>query len=205
VTDSNVEYNGGLARTSVTLLMRVKAKDPGAWQRLVSLYGPLVFRWCRHAGLQDADAADVGQEVFRTLANSIGGFEHGRGGGSFRGWLWTVTRSRILEFLRRHKRAIQGSGGSDAQMRLLKLADGRLALDEPTDDDDKRQLVRRAVELVLENCKKENRQAFFRVVVEGHRAADVARDLGVTVNTVYVAKSYILRRLREELADLVEL
>jgi RNA polymerase sigma-70 factor (ECF subfamily) len=155
--------------------------------------------------LQDADAADVGQDVFRTLASSIETFEHGRGGGSFRGWLWTITRTRILDFLRRHEQSVHGSGGSDAEMRLMVVADGNLASDEPTDEDDKRQLVRRAVELVLENFKEENRQAFLRVVVEGHRAADVARDLGISVNTVYLAKSHILRRIREELADLVEL
>lgn len=205
VTDSSVNYDEGFSPTSVTLLGRVRESDPGAWERFVNLYGPLVFRWCRRAGLQDADAADVGQDVFRTVARSINDFEHGRNGGSFRGWLWTITRSRIYDFLRKHDRSVRGVGGSDAQMRLLELADVDLDSDDPTDDDDKLQLIRRGVEMVLVNCKEQTRQAFLRVVIEGHHAADVARDLGMTVNAVYVAKSHILRRLREELAELIEL
>jgi RNA polymerase sigma-70 factor (ECF subfamily) len=205
VTDSNADQNESLSQTSESLLVRIKAKDPKAWQRFVSLYGPLIFRWCRRAGLQEADAADVGQDVFRVVAGSIDNFVHGRDGGTFRGWLWTVTRSRILDFLRRHQRGVHGVGGSDAQMKLMEYADAGLDSDDPTDETDKHQFVRRALDLILENCKEETRQAFLRTVIEGHLAADVARDLGISVNAVYLAKSHILRRIRDELAEMAEL
>jgi RNA polymerase sigma-70 factor (ECF subfamily) len=204
VTDASVELNGVLGRTSTSLLVRVKQKDPEAWRRLVQLYSPLVYQWCRRYGLQEADAADVGQDVFRTVAESIDRFQHGRSGDSFRGWLRAITRTRCLDFSRRNNRVPGAAGGSEAQARLLELP-------EPEDDSDvslaqeKHLLVRRAVELVLESCKEETRQAFLRVVVEGQQAADVARDLGITTNAVYVAKSHLLRRIREEFAQIVDM
>src|SRR4051812_26178360 len=104
VTDAHVESLGDGGQTSTTLLIRVKAKDQEAWRRLVHLYSPLVHRWCRRCGLQEADTADVAQDVFRTVAESIDGFHHDQSGDSFRGWLRAVTRTRLLDFLRRKAR-----------------------------------------------------------------------------------------------------
>lgn len=206
MTDPRVSQGEDISPTSVSLLVRIKGQDSDAWNRFVGLYSPLVFHWCRRAGLQDADAADVGQEVFRTVAGSIGGFEHGRGGGAFRGWLWTVTRSRILDFRRREERSISGVGGSDAHKKLAEVPDPLLESDDdPTSEEDKLHIVRRAVELVLDDCKQETREAFLRVVVEGRQPKDVARELELSVNAVYLAKSHILRRIREELEEIVEL
>ena len=123
MTDANVESLGDRGKTSTTLLIRVKAKDEEAWRRLVHLYSPLVHHWCHRSGLQEADTADVAQDVFRTVAELIDGFHHDRSGDSFRGWLRTVTRSRLLDFLRRKARATDGVGGSEAQARLLALQD----------------------------------------------------------------------------------
>lgn len=98
---------------------------------------------------------------------------------------------------------VDAVGGSDAQARLRELPD--YEEDSAVSDEDERLLLfRRAVDLVLGNCKEETRQAFLRVVVAGHHPADVAADLGMTSNAVYVAKSHILRRIREEFAGLVD-
>jgi RNA polymerase sigma-70 factor (ECF subfamily) len=203
VTDANVESLGDRGETSTTLLIRVKAKDQEAWRRLVHLYSPLVHHWCQRSGLQEADTADVTQDVFRTVAESIDGFHHDQSGDSFRGWLRTVTRSRILDFLRRKARWTEGIGGSDAQIRWLEFPDD--PEDASSSDEDERAiLVRQVVDMVLGHCKEENRQAFLRVVVGGQHPVDVARDLGMTSNAVYLAKSHILRRIREEFAALVD-
>ena len=204
MTDANVEWSGDQDETSITLLVRVKAKDQEAWRRLVHLYSPLVHGWCLRAGLQEADTADVAQDVFRTVAESIDGFHHDQIGDTFRGWLRAVTRSRLLDFLRRKARATKGVGGSEAQARLLALQDG--PEEDPSSDADERAiLVRRVADMVLGNCKEENRQAFLRVVIGGQHPVDVARDLGMTPNAVYLAKSHILRRTREEFAALVDI
>lgn len=202
VTDTGVEWSEAAEGTSPSLLVRVKLKDEDAWRRLVHLYGPLVYSWCRRSGLQEADAADVGQDVFRTVAESIERFRHDREGDSFRGWLRTITRTRMLDFLRRKARLVETLGGSaaHAELRELPACD---ADSGASNDDERLLLLRRAVDVVLGNCKEETRQAFLRVVVAGHHPADVAADLGMTSNAVYVAKSHILRRIRAEFAGLV--
>jgi RNA polymerase sigma-70 factor, ECF subfamily len=203
VTDSGVEPDETSGKTSSTLLVRVKAKDQEAWRRFVHLYGPLVYRWCQRFGLQDADAADVGQDVFRVVAESIDGFHHDQKGDTLRGWLYTITYTRFLDHLRRKDHAARAVGGSEAQARLLELPDCHA--DPGTTEEDENTLVRRAVDMVLDDCKEETRQAFLRVVIAGQRPADVARDLGMTANAVYLAKSHILRRIREEFGQLVEI
>src|SRR5262245_36645258 len=90
--------------TSLTLLQRVQARQPDAWERLVDLYAPLVLHWCRRGGLHGDDADDVFQEVFRSLAEHIADFRRDRPGDSFRGWLRTITRNKLLDHFRRIKK-----------------------------------------------------------------------------------------------------
>ena len=188
--------------TSLSLLERLKRRDPEGWRRHVHLYGPLIYRWCRRGRLQPEDAADVTQEVFRTVAVRIGDFRRERPGDSFRGWLWTITRYKIGDHLRRLHRQPNAAGGSDAQEGLLHLPEQL-----PDDEDaaaDFSGLVRRAMDLVRVEFGDRTWQAFWRTTVEGHAPKDVAAELGVTPDAVRMAKSRVLRRLREELPDLTE-
>src|SRR5262249_43802230 len=90
------------AGTSLTLLDWVRKQDPAAWRRLVNLYSPLVMNWCRRRyGLQSADAEDVGQEVFRAVAEKIRDFRRDRPGDSFRAWLRRITHSKAIDELRK--------------------------------------------------------------------------------------------------------
>jgi RNA polymerase sigma-70 factor (ECF subfamily) len=184
--------------------VRVKAQDQAAWERLVSLYSPLVYRWCRQAGLQAADAADVGQEVFRAVARKIADFRRERLGDTFRGWLRAITRNKVRDRLRQRP-AEAGVGGSDAQRYLLQLpTEG----DEPggadADVEETTFVYRRAVELLRQEFGERTWQAFWQVAISDEAPAHVAAELGMTVNAVYLAKSRVLRRLREEFADLVD-
>ncbi len=108
-----------LGDVSSSLLLGLRVFDHRAWQRLVNLYGPLVYVWCRDSGLKADDAADVGQEVFRAIARKIGGFRRDRPGDSFRGWSRTIARNKILDFLRRRSKQVNAAGGSDAMNDLL--------------------------------------------------------------------------------------
>ena len=202
MTDDSVLLDGSSENTSGSLIVRLKAKDQEAWRRFVQLYGPLVYHWCCRFGLQEAEAADVGQEVFRTVSSSIDGFHLEEKGDSFRGWLRTVTRTRTIDFLRRKAKEPEAFGGSDARAMLQELPETFTEYSS-SPEDEQRILVRQVSDMVLENCKAESRQAFLRVVVAGEPPSSVAADLGMTVNAVYLAKSHILRRIREELALLV--
>ncbi len=203
VTDATVPFDEPLEATSTTLLVRLKAKDEQAWRRFVYLYGPLIYSWCRWSGLRESDAADVGQEVFRTVFESIDHFHHDQKGDSFRAWLRTVTRTRVLDFQRRNSPTEIGSGDRAASIEAQETTEP--GTDSAPDEEDPGPiLLRRAVELILESCEEKTRQAFLRVVCGEEHPADVAQDLGMTANAVYLAKSHILRRIREEFAQLVD-
>ncbi len=202
VTDANVPDHRRGVSTSPSLLERTRAQDQAAWERLISLYTPLIYCWCRQAGLQPADAADVGQEVFRAVARKIGNFQHNRPGDSFRGWLRVITRNKVRDHLR--KRAAAGVGGSDALRELHQVPFEEERTPETSDADEQRLVYRQALELIRAEFEARTWDAFQRVVVEGRGPADVAAELGLTLNAVYLAKSRILRRIREEFADLMD-
>ncbi len=205
MTDANVHKDEDPESTSLSLLERIKAHDQAAWERMVGLYSPLVYRWCRQSGLQAADAADVGQEIFRSVARKIAEFRRDRESDTFRGWLRAITRNKIRDCFRRQRTEPVGAGGTEAQARLLQVEDFDWEKDDPpSNEGDRKVLYRRAVEFVHKEFGERTWQAFWRVAVEEHRPGDVALDLGMSLNAVYLAKSRVLRRLREEFAGLVE-
>ena len=187
--------------TSSDLISRVRAQDDEAWQRLVDLYGPLVFYWCRRSNLTGANAADVVQEVFASVSTAIAEYEV-REGSRFRGWLWTITRNKINDHFRRIQQQGEAGGGTAAQMQIADLPDYQP--DESSDADDQRELsafLHRALELVRSEFEERTWRAFWRAAVEGDNTADIAAEMGITANAVRQAKSRVLRRLRDELGE----
>ncbi len=189
---------------SSTLLQRVKAHRPEAWERLVDLYGPVVYRWCRLSGVKPEDAADVVQEVFGAVASHIGGFRRRRPGDSFSAWLATITRNKIRDHFRRRQDRPEARGGTDAQQLLLELAEIPDFSQQSSRGDAGDILPRRALELVRAECENRTWEAFWRAAVDGRAPADIAEDLGMTLHAVYKAKSRVLRRLRQELDGLLD-
>lgn len=189
--------------TSSSLLERVKANQPEAWERLVDLYGPLVYRWCRQSGVAADDAADVVQDVFNAVAGHMAEFRRERPGDSFRAWLATITRNKIRDHFRRLGHRPQAKGGTEAQQRLLQIP-------EPPDPSDPSGrsadglVSRRALELVRAEFEDRTWEAFWRVAVDGQAPVHVADDLGMSTHAVYKAKSRVLRRLRQSLGDLLD-
>jgi len=188
--------------TPGSLLDRLRTTSDGpAWDRLFEMYAPTVEGWCRRAGLSPEDAADVRQEVFRSVARGIAAFRRDRPGDSFRGWLFATTRRRVFDHLRRAGGEPRAAGGTDAHTRLTELP-----ADEPpaseAGDTDVREVYRRSVLLIQAEFEERTWRAFWRVAVDGRRAGDVAVELGMTPGAVYIAKSRVLKRLREEFGDL---
>lgn len=188
--------------TSSSLLGRIKADEAGAWDRLVTLYAPLLFDWCRRWKLQDQDLADVFQEVFKTLVLHIAEFRKERPSDTFRGWLWTITRNKVLDHFRRRTHEAPGAGGSQAGMQLAELPAPKDVPDtDPEEAESLRRLLRRGLDLIRNEFEERTWQAFWRTAVEGKTPRDVAVELSMTSGAVRVAKSRVLQRLREELGD----
>src|ERR1700688_963235 len=116
--------------TRASLLVRLRdGDDADAWQEFVHLYAPIIYGFARKRGLQDADAADLMQEVLRSVSNAAHRLEYDPARGTFRGWLFTVTRNKVFNFLESRSRRVQGSGDSGVQQRLEQHddADGKLS------------------------------------------------------------------------------
>ena len=187
--------------TSSSLIDRLKADEAGAWDRLVALYAPLLYHWCRRWRLQEEDLADVFQEVFKTVVVHIGRFRRERKGDTFRGWLFTITRSKVHDHFRKHQQEAAG-GGTEAGRRLSELPSPEPATEpDPAEAAAMRALYRRGLELIRDEFEARTWQAFWRTAVEGRAPRDVAGELAMSSGAVRVAKSRVLSRLREELGD----
>jgi RNA polymerase sigma-70 factor (ECF subfamily) len=202
---NEAEKQPSLEATSPSLLARARNHDALAWERMIDLYAPLVYHWCRRAGLSSEDTADVFQEVFRSVSEHLGNFRKERPGDSFRGWLRIITRNKVNDHFRRRSNEAVAAGGTDAQLRLQAIADAN-ALDE--EDPSEGDIVRRQLHRVLESIRGEFEErtwkAFWAVQMDNRTTEEVAAELGQTPATIRKAKFRVLRRLREEMGDLLE-
>jgi RNA polymerase sigma-70 factor (ECF subfamily) len=170
----------------------------------VELYSPLVNYWCRLCGLQEADAADVRQEVFMAVARKIAEFQR-RDVGAFRGWLRAITRSKVFDHGRRLRCEPRGQGGSDELADLTQAPAAESGdCEEATTRTEEGLLYRQALDLIRQDFEERTWQAFWHVVVDDRSPGEVATALGMSPNSVYLAKSRVLARLREEFAGLID-
>jgi RNA polymerase sigma-70 factor (ECF subfamily) len=182
--------------TSASLLEQLrKPSAQAAWERFVQLYTPLLCLWAQRLGLRGQEADDLVQDVFTVLVRRLPTFSYDPQQ-RFRGWLWAVTRSRY-----RSRRAPQALLLAGAELPDVAGPDVAEMISE---SDYRHYLVRRALDLMESDFEPATRKAFLGVVVEHRSAADVAVELGISENAVYLAKGRVLRRLREELAGLLD-
>lgn len=205
MTDNSVPLNREQEPSS-SLLLRVQAREQPAWEQLVHLYTPLVYAWCRRAGLQEADALDVGQEIFETVWRKVQEFHRERPSDTFRGWMRILTRHKIIDHYRRKQVETGAWGGSNA----LTLMQQQPApeMPEPNAEQDNAEaslLYHRAVALIQREFEEKTWLAFQAVVLKGQRPADVAAALQISLNAVYLAKARVLRRLRQDFEGLLDL
>lgn len=183
--------------TSLSLIERLR--QPGeeeAWGRLVELYTPLLFFWCRKMGLRQQDAADLVQDVFAVLVQKLPEFCY-EPSKSFRGWLRTILVNKWRDCERRRALAAQVQRPET----LARLVDPGQDFWEA---EYRQYLVGRALELMQAEFQPSTWKACWETVVADRPAAEVADELGLSIDAVYTAKSRVLRRLRCELQGLME-
>jgi RNA polymerase sigma factor (sigma-70 family) len=182
--------------TSPSLVVRLRDfQDRAAWGEFVEIYGPPVYRYGCTQGLQDADAADLTQAVFRSVSGAIGKFDYDPQIGSFRGWLFTIVRNQ-LRSMYRQTGGLRLATGDSGMLQFLQ--------DQPAPDESAQweascesQLFHFAAERVQKQFRLPSWQAFWQTAVEGKPPEAVARDLKMSVAAVYMAKSRVMARLRE--------
>ena len=189
--------------TRPSLLVRLRdPRDGQAWELFVRLYAPLIYGLVRRRGLQDADAADLTQEVLRTVAHALPDFEYDPARGQFRSWLLTVVRTRLSNFLQAGRARLHRGG--DNTTALEEIEDRAALADSWWELEYRRQLFARAVERVRPAVEPHTWAAFCRTSLEGRPALEVAHELGMSVAAVYMARSRVLARLRDSVRQLEE-
>jgi RNA polymerase sigma-70 factor (ECF subfamily) len=187
--------------TRPSLLLRLR--DPGdraAWAEFVDLYAPVVFGFARNQGLQEADAADLTQDVFRSVTGAIGRFDYRPADGGFRAWLFEIVKNQLRSHFRRTIRAARRGGGGGVALDELP------APAEPPEDvwerEWRREAFARACEAVRGQVAAATWEAFHRTAVLGQSGREAAAALGVSSAAVYLSRARVLARLREYVAGL---
>ncbi|MBM4072665.1 MAG: sigma-70 family RNA polymerase sigma factor [Planctomycetes bacterium] len=186
--------------TPVSLLERLRLQpDALAWQRLVDLYTPLIRGWLARHGLQASDADDLTQEVLRIVVQELPSFRHDLRTGAFRRWLKNILLNRLRIFWRQRRPAT-----GDHDRILNQLEDPDSAPSRLWDQEHDQHVTRRLLELIEPEFEPASWRAFQMLMLEGKSTADTAAGLGLTPNAVRIAKSRVLRRLRQEIEGLVD-
>jgi len=182
---------------SNSLLLRVQGQDQQSWGRLVRLYAPLVYRWCRRWGVPSDDASDVVQEVFRRVAGSVARFHREGPRASFRGWLWRIARNVAHDQFARARRQPRAVGGTD-HLGKLHLIPADLPEDDETYADEPARVLHAALHAIRTDVQPQTWDIFWRTTILGHDTEEMAQELGMTAKAVRQAKHRVLKRLREE-------
>jgi RNA polymerase sigma-70 factor (ECF subfamily) len=184
--------------TPASLLERLRVSAEQAdWERFVQLYTPLLRHWASRLVTDGADADDLVQDVFVQLVQHLSEFRYDPGK-RFRGWLWTVTVNKWRERCRRRSVAVPAG---DSQLEDVAGPDVAAEVDEA---EYRQYLVTRALQIMEAEFQPGTWRAFWETVHQGRQASEVAAELGITENAVYLAKSRVLRRLRQELNGLLD-
>ncbi len=189
--------------TRATLI--AKLRDPAdvhAWREFLAIYEPFIYRLARNKGLQDADARDLSQEVFRAVARAIDRWEADPARGAFRGWLFTIARNLCINFLTRRDRFAAGSGDSRTLDVLAAVPASDASASDTFDAEYRQRLFRWAAEEVKGEFAPNTWRAFWQTAVDDQPAATVAADLGMTTGAVYIARSRVIARLRRRIEAL---
>ncbi len=185
--------------TRHSLLVRLyDPQDEQAWTEFLEIYEPLIYRLARRRGFQDADADDLSQEIFRSVAAAVERWRLNPDRGSFRAWLFLIARNAMINALKKKQRRPQATG--DTQFRLL--LESQPAPDDAAamvESEYERDLFHWAAEQIRGEFRPSTWQAFWLTGVEGQTPQAAAKSVGLSVGAVYIARSRVMARLKEKI------
>ncbi|XZE44973.1 sigma-70 family RNA polymerase sigma factor [Pirellulaceae bacterium SH467] len=186
--------------TRESLILRLPtASDAQAWREFVSIYEPLLFRFARRRGLQEADAREIAQNVFLAVANAVPRWTPDPSRGPFRAWLFRIARNQLIHYVTKHHR-LRATGQSaewDALQRVPNLSNG----EEEVVQDYRREMFRLAAAQMRDSFHETTWKAFWGTAVLGRSADEVALELGLTSGAVYIAKCRVTAKLKSLIAQ----
>jgi RNA polymerase sigma-70 factor (ECF subfamily) len=191
--------------TRSTLIVRLRdSRDDLAWCEFTEIYRPLIFEFARRRGLQEADASDVTQDVFRAVARAIERYDPDPTLGTFRGWLFRIANNLIINLLAAQRRHPRGTGDTGVQRLLEEQPEAAEDDSAQFEAEYRRRVLSWAAERVRSSFSNVAWRAFWLTGVEGQPAKDVADSLGMSIGTVYQYKSRVVARIRREIERVEE-
>jgi RNA polymerase sigma-70 factor (ECF subfamily) len=190
--------------TRQSLLLRAQTGEENAWKDLTDLYRPLIIGWLNRQGVPARDLDDLSQDILLSVVKYLPAFQHSGHRGAFRSWLRTIVCSRTTDYWRAMNARTEPSGGSGATAALQQIADPDSDLNRKWDEEHDRFVLNCLLDLVQVEFEPATLQAFRRVALEGASGAEAAQELGLSVAAVYVAKSRVLQRIRQEAEGLID-
>lgn len=185
--------------TSLSLLQRLKGdREAPDWNRFVNLYDPLLRAWLRRHSLLVDDSDDVVQNIMAVVVRKVSEFEHNGRTGAFRTWLKEITARCLHSYWRSRKNQPAGVGGSDVQALIADLQDPQSEASQEWDREHDRFVMRKLLDDLKTEFEPKTWLAFQRFALEQIPAAKVAEELDISANAVFIAKSRVLARLRQE-------
>lgn len=197
--------NPAMNHTSASLLDRLRLdSDPESWQRMVEIYTPLIHNWLSRHGLQEQDRNDIVQEVLTVVMRRLPDFEHNQRVGAFRAWLRTITVNCLRDFWKAQRIRPKATGDTDFLQIMNQMEDPESALSQLWDREHDLHVTQKLLELIKPQFAENTWLAFQGVTLEGRKADEVAAELQITINAVYIARSRVLAQLRQEAMGLLE-
>jgi RNA polymerase sigma-70 factor (ECF subfamily) len=194
-----------MSETSVSLLDRLQRdQNDASWQRLVDLYTPLIRGWLRRHAAAEQEGDDLVQEVLAVVIRRLPDFHREPRTGAFRCWLRTITVNCLREFWRERRLRPVATGDSDFLHTLQQLTDSSSGLSRQWDEEHDRHVTAKLMRLIEPQFEAKTWRAFQRLALEGAAPEDVGAELGMSVNAVFIAKSRVLSRFRQEAAGLID-
>ena len=184
--------------TRQSLLLRLPDRhDAMAWAEFVTIYEPLIYRLARSKGLQHADAQEVVQEVLVAISRAIDRWDP-HGDGRFRDWLFRISRNLVINYLTRRKHRSLASGDSGAAELLATAPAPDQATSQWFELEERRQVFHYCARLLSQSVDGKQWQAFWQTAVQQRSVAEVAKELNMTAGAIYIARSRMMNRLRQE-------
>jgi RNA polymerase sigma-70 factor (ECF subfamily) len=190
--------------TRHSLLLRAQTGETDAWKDLMDLYRPLILAWLNRQGVPARDLEDLSQEVLLSVVKQLPSFQHSGNRGAFRSWLRTIVCRRAADYWRAMDPDTEARGGSGATAALQQIADPDSELNRQWDEEHDRYVVHCLLDLVEKEFEPITLQAFRRLALDGVSGGEAAQELGLSVAAVYVAKSRVLARIRQEAERLID-
>ena len=189
--------------TRATLLIRLRdTADADAWNQFAEIYGPLIFEFARRGGMQESDAADLVQEVMQEVAKSIKRFEYDPAAGKFRSWLYKIAKRTSAHIARRQLRQPKGTGDTGTIEALHQMPGSDESLQQQWNAQYQMQLLHWAAEKIRQDFQQSTWQAFWLTAVDGLAAAEVAKQLQLSVGSIYVAKYRVMKKLKQRIREI---